>query len=98
MKTTQTIPESSKEYEILEFKLQPNDPNVSVILMDPELGRKKVNVDITTEWLAASEANKTIIKAFFKIVGAMAIDEHLSTVGVDVIPADITDDLWDVVV
>lgn len=94
MQTTKTIPEQVRSQTVVEFRVVPNSKDVTVVVQD---GNKtsKIVVDITTDWTAATTTQKNTIRAFFKTIGALALDQLLENEGVDVVSGDITGDLFD---
>lgn len=96
METNVTIPEKSRDQEILEFRFAPGTFKiVNVVIKDPDKGRCGESVDITTQWANASTTIKDSVKTFFKGIAAVALDQLNEADGVDVVVGDITGEVFE---
>ncbi len=94
MEVSVTIPEKIKTQKVVQFRVSPPSKEIGVIITSDE-GLQEFNVDISTLWTGATTTQKNTIKAFFKRVGALALDAKNQADSVDVVEADVTGDLFD---
>ena len=94
METNVPIPEKLVNQKIIQFRVAPPSLDVQVYLQTPE-GQKGRTVNITDLWAGATASQKTVIKVFFKRIGALALDAENEADGVDVVEGDVTGDIWD---
>lgn len=94
METTVTIPSADKTQTVKAIRVVPGETTVQVYIVE-DGENHVVNVDIATQWAAATVDQKTTIKNFFKAIGALGLDQFNEAAGVDVTTGDVTGDLWD---
>lgn len=95
MQTTVTVPEVNENQVLEKIELIPGELNVNGIIRTPDGKIHRVWIDISAEWAAAQQANKDIIKAFIKKLGALILDKFNESIGVDVTDNDIVGEVWD---
>lgn len=96
MDVTVTIPENSRDQEIVAFRFTPGTMKlVSVYINDSVKGRVVEEVDIATQWENASTTIKDSVKTFFKGIAAVALDQLNDADGVDVVVGDITGEVFE---
>lgn len=95
METTVTIPSTDRTQTVTAILLKPGSTTVYVTVADSDGTIERMEIDISAEWAAASTENKTIIKAFIKILAALGLDAFNQNNGIDVTSANVTGEVWD---
>lgn len=94
MEVNVTIPEKVKTQKVTCFIVAPPDKVIQVQVSSDE-GLQSYDIDISTLWTAATTTQKNTIKAFFKKVGALALDAKNEADSVDVTDTDLSGDIFE---
>ncbi len=95
METIVIVPQINDTQSVESIVLVPGQLIVGGKIRSSDGKLYRVEVDITAEWAAAQQANKDIIKAFIKKLGALLLDKFNESIGVDVTDQDVVGDVWD---
>jgi hypothetical protein len=96
MKTIISVPQVDVEQTIMTIVIIPGSSKIKGTIRGPNSSRvAEVEVDVASEWAGASAANKSVIKAFIKKLGAMLLEKYNESIGATVTSGDVEGEVWD---
>lgn len=96
MQVIVTKPSEDRTMTVKEIRFVPGTSKlIHVIVADPYRGRQTQIVDISTQWTNAAQADKDVLKTFFKFIAATALDQANEADAIDVVPGDVDGEVFE---